>query len=107
MRKTRDLIYDFLMLLSDAAAIVAAYVVAYGVRARLIDKPLAYPYGFGKYLRSILLFLPLWIFIFALAGLYKAGRSQNRLAQFGQLIVATAGGTLALILVDFFRQQPL
>lgn len=107
MRKTRELIYDLLVLLSDVLAIISAYVVAYAIRAKLVEKPLAYPYGFMKYLRAIISFLPLWIIIFAAVGLYKTGRSQNRLAQLGQLIVATAGGTLALILIDFFRTTPL
>jgi len=107
MRKTRDLIFDILVLLSDAVAIIAAYVVAYGIRAKLVDKPLAYPYGFINYIESIIYFLPLWILIFALAGLYKNNRSQKRLDQFGQILIATASGTMLLILVDFYRTTPL
>lgn len=107
MRRTRDLIYDVLVLISDVAAIIAAYTVAYGIRAKLVDKPLAYPYGFLKYIGAIIYYIPIWILVFAMTGLYKSRGTQSRLGQAGQLLIATASGTMVLILVDFYRQAPL
>lgn len=107
MRKNRDYIYDFVLVISDFLAVVAAYIAAYAVRARLFEKPLAHPYGFEQYLQAIIRYLPFWILIFALSGLYRNQGVRTKLAKFSQIVFAVAGGSMLLILVDFYRQNPL
>ncbi len=107
MRKNRDYIYDFVLVISDFLAVVVAYAAAYTVRAKLFEKPLAYPYGFELYMQAIIRYLPFWILIFALSGLYRSQGVRTRLAKFNQIVFAVAGGSMLLILVDFYRQTPL
>ncbi len=87
MRKTKDLIYDLILVAIDLCAIVGGYVAAYAVRSKLYDKPLAFPYGFKNYLRVIILLAPIWIVIFALSGLYRSVQTRSRLANFGQVFL--------------------
>lgn len=107
MRKTRELIYDLLLVITDFTAVVSAYVAAYGVRAKLYTKPLAFPYGFRNYLEVILLFTPVWIIIFAFSGLYRNSSSRSRLEAFGQVFLAAASGSMLLILIDFYLDSAL
>lgn len=107
MRKTRDLIYDIILVLFDFLAVVTAYVMAYAVRARLFEKPLAHPYGFELYLEAIIRYLPFWIIIFALSGLYRNQGVRSKLTKFSQIVFAVAGGSMLLILVDYYSTTPL
>lgn len=108
MRSKRlDLTFTALLLPLDAVALYAAGVSAYALRfSRFVTevRPILQDVPLGEYLSGVSLFVPAWLAIFALAGLYAA---QQRRAwdEMGRVLVACGAGTLATIATAFFQRE--
>ncbi len=102
MKKAQQ-IFTLLLVPVDAIMVFIAFVIAYSARAEAIPLPVVYIWPFGQYIKLALLMLPVWIIAFSLAGLY----TQNRrgLNEFGQIIVGTSLGAMALVLWVFFNRS--
>ncbi len=107
MRKRSELLFSLILVPLDFVALVAAFVAAYIIRVKIEAKPVAHPIAALHFLQILLVLLPVWILIFALAGLYNQSSLRGRLSELGKVFVAVSGGVMFMILLDFFEQQSL
>jgi exopolysaccharide biosynthesis polyprenyl glycosylphosphotransferase len=107
MRKKSELIFNAILPFVDFLAIVSAFILAYIIRVKIDGRPVPNPIGSLLFLKIFLLVLPVWIFIFALLGLYNLSNVRRRLEEWGRVFVGVSGGTMFLIMVDFFSRHPI
>src|SRR5690606_32604475 len=100
------LIFSLILVPIDYLMMIAGFVMAYFVRVGE-DRPLAFPIGGRAYLGLILTILPIWILIFALMGLYSMESNRGRLREIVRIGAASLAGTMALIILDFFNNDPV
>ncbi len=107
MRKRSELFFSLISVPIDFLALVGAFVVAYIIRVKIEGRPVAHPIAALDFLNILLVVLPVWILIFALAGLYSQSNLRSRLAEVGKVFVAVSGGVMFMILFDFFQRTPV
>jgi exopolysaccharide biosynthesis polyprenyl glycosylphosphotransferase len=107
MRKRSELFFSLILVPLDFLALVAAFVVAYIIRVKIEARPVAHPIAALDFLQILLLVLPVWILIFAVAGLYNQSSLRGRLSELGKVFVAVSGGVMFMILLDFFQRESL
>lgn len=100
-RKT-DYIIPLAYLVGDMLAIILAFILAFILRVTYGDKAPSYLITFNSYLLIILSLIPIFIAIFYLSGLYRKEIIRRRFRETLLLIVASLGGVMALISVDYF-----
>ena len=106
MKKRSELFFSLILVPIDYFAAIGGFVLAYLVRLHA-EKPIAYQIPARQYVKFMLVLLPVWILFFALSGLYHLQSTRSRFEEFGRILVATAGGVMFLILVDFVSQNPI
>ena len=107
MQKRSELFFSVILVPLDFLALLGAFVAAYIIRVKIEDKPVAHPIAAVDFLNVLAILLPLWIIIFALAGLYSQSNLRGRLTEIGKVFVAVSGGVMLSILIDFFQPQSL
>lgn len=99
--KRSELFFTFLLIPVDILMIILAFVLAYKYRLYFEIVPATYFEPFREYLKFILVFIPVWILVFAINGLYTISVKKFSISEFGKIIVATSA-TLALVMVWIF-----
>jgi exopolysaccharide biosynthesis polyprenyl glycosylphosphotransferase len=107
MRKRSELFFSLILVPLDFIALVAAFVAAYIIRVKIEARPVAHPIAALDFLQLLLVLLPVWILIFALAGLYNQSSLRGRLGELGKVFIAVSGGVMFMILLDFMQPQSL
>lgn len=107
MRKRSELFFSLILVPLDFLALMAAFVVAYILRVKVEGRPVAHPIAAADFIEILLVVLPVWILIFALAGLYSQSSLRGRLSELGKVFVAVSGGVMFMILLDFFQPVSL
>jgi FlaA1/EpsC-like NDP-sugar epimerase len=107
MRKRSELFFSLISVPIDFLALVGAFVAAYIIRVKVEGRPVAHPIAALDFLHILLLILPVWILIFALAGLYSQSNLRGRFEEVGKVFVAVSGGVMFMILLDFFRNDSI
>lgn len=107
MRKNSQLIFNALLPFIDFLAIVSAFVLAYVIRVKIDSRPVPNPIGPELFLKIFVVALPVWIFIFALLGLYGQSNVRSRLEEWSKVFVGASAGTAFLIMLDFFSHTPI
>lgn len=107
MQKRSELFFSVILVPLDFLALLGAFVAAYIIRVKIEDKPVAHPIAALDFLNILVILLPLWIVIFALAGLYAQSNLRGRLTEIGKVFVAVSGGVMLTILLDFFQRESL
>ncbi|MDB5178987.1 MAG: hypothetical protein JWN01_930 [Patescibacteria group bacterium] len=107
MRKRSELFFSMILVPLDFLALLGAFVVGYIIRVKLEGKPVAHPIPALDFLGVILILLPVWIFIFALSGLYSQSNLRGRFSEIGRVFVAVSGGVMVTILLDFLQPVSL
>ncbi len=105
--KRFDLIFAVIKVPIDVAAIVGAALLAYAVRYShffLKFRPATVTIPFNDYVRAVLLIAPIWIFFFAINGLYSF-RRQALLDKIPKIFTASAAGFFAVLAVLIFTQE--
>ena len=106
MRKRSELLISVLQIPVDYLMLVISFVLAYLVRQGS-GKPFYIAVAGHTYLNYLLIFLPLWLVIFAALGLYKLRSDRGNWIDFGKIVVACSAGVMALIVVDFLSTKPI
>jgi len=106
MRKRSELLISVLQIPVDYLMLVVSFVLAYFVRQGS-GKPFFVSVPGHTYLNYLLIFLPLWIVIFAALGLYSLRSDRGNWIDFGKIVVACSAGVMALIVVDFLSANPI
>lgn len=107
MQKRSELLFNLLLLPIDFMAVTAAFVLSYFIRVRIEDRLVPNPLGFLLFLKIFLIIIPVWIFIFALLGLYSQSSQRGRVEETGKVFIGVSGGVMAMILLDFVSRTPL
>lgn len=107
MKKRSELLFSLILVPIDFVMAVAGFALAYIVRVQYNIKPTAYQIPGHTFLALMAIVLPVWILIFALAGLYNLQSTRSKFTEITRIFMATAGGTMFLILVEFVSPQPI
>lgn len=107
MKKDPGLIFRIALIVGDAIAIVLAFLFAYLFRIHIDQRPYYFEAEPGAFVSIILLFIPIWIVIFAILGLYKKSifTNRSRTPEVARIFAASIIGTMALITYDFFTEK--
>lgn len=106
MRKRSELLISVLQIPVDYLMLVVSFVLAYLLREGS-GKPFYVEVGGYNYLNYLLVFLPVWLVIFAFVGLYRLRSDRGNWIDLGKIIAACAAGVMALIVVDFLSTKPI
>jgi len=106
MRSRNSLIFTLTLIISDACAIVAAYVLAFVLRVKLSAVPTHTLVSAREFLISLLILLPFVIIFFSLIGTYRSER-QSKTARVARIFFGAIGAMLFMIAVHYFMISPL
>lgn len=106
MRKRSELLISVLQIPVDYLMLMISFVLAYFLRQGS-GKPFYVSVGGYNYLNYLMLFLPLWLVIFAALGLYRLRSDRGNWIDFGRILAACSAGVMALIVVDFLSTKPI
>jgi exopolysaccharide biosynthesis polyprenyl glycosylphosphotransferase len=107
MKSNASLIYGLILVLGDALALVAAFLLAYLLRGHLGHLPVAHPIQGTTYLKIFLLLLPFWTLVFALMGLYSSTIQEKRFVEFGRLLIGSFIGLFFVTSYAYFSLHPV
>jgi exopolysaccharide biosynthesis polyprenyl glycosylphosphotransferase len=110
LRPTRALYSRFFhgaLLLSDALMVALAFATAYSLRFPLaIALETNVPHDPGKYLRLVLILIPLWLALFWLMGLYNSRHLLGGTAEYARAANACTSGMMLVVVVSFLIDEP-
>lgn len=107
MKNNASFLYSLCLILSDALALIAAFVSAYIIRVTYSHAPIANPVSARTYLLILVALLPIWLVLFALIGLYNRSVYEKRFSELGRLLVGTIVGTLFIVGFDYFSNDAI
>jgi undecaprenyl-phosphate galactose phosphotransferase len=107
MKNNASLIYGLILVVGDALALVAAFVLAYLLRGHLGHIPVAHPIHGTTYLKIFLLLLPFWTLVFALMGLYSNTIQEKRFVELGRLLIGSFIGLFFVTSYAYFSLHPV
>ncbi|MBR3263979.1 sugar transferase [Candidatus Saccharibacteria bacterium] len=104
MKKDPGLIFRVVLVLSDAIAVIVAFLVAYLGRIYIDNRPYFFEAEPGSFISTIILLVPIWLILHAFLGLYNKSiiYNRSRTSELTRLFLASALGIMALITYDFF-----
>lgn len=107
MKKRSELLFSLILVPIDFLMAMAGFAAAYVARVQYDVKPIAHQIPGRSFIALMLIVLPVWILIFALAGLYNLQSTRSKFAEIGRIFMATAGGVMFLILAEFVSPQAI
>jgi exopolysaccharide biosynthesis polyprenyl glycosylphosphotransferase len=107
MKSNASLIYALILVVGDALALVAAFLLAYLLRGHFGHMPVAHPIHGTTYLKIFLLLLPFWILVFALLGLYSNTIQEKRFVELGRLLIGSFIGLLFVTSYAYLSLNPV
>lgn len=96
-----------MLVVGDALALVAAFVLAYLLRGHFGHMPVAHPINGITYLKIFFLLLPFWILVFGLMGLYSNAIQEKRFVEFGRLLIGSFVGLFFVTSYAYFSLHPV
>lgn len=105
MKSNASLIYSLILVLGDALALVAAFLLAYFLRGHVSNVPVAHPVPGTTYLKIFWVMLPFWILVFALIGLYSTNIHEKRFVELGRLLIGSFVGLLFVAAYAYFSNR--
>jgi exopolysaccharide biosynthesis polyprenyl glycosylphosphotransferase len=107
MQNNISLLYSFALIVGDAIAILAAFVIAYILRVDFDNRPLATVISARDFITTFFWLTPGFIAVLALLGLYRKDTYSRKFAEAGRLLVGSGIGILGLIGFDYFSNKEL
>jgi exopolysaccharide biosynthesis polyprenyl glycosylphosphotransferase len=107
MKNNTSLFYSVCLVIGDALAITAAFVVAYILRVSLSHEALSTPIHALDYLNALLSLLPFWIILFAVLGLYSSKIHERRFSELGRLLIGSFIGILFVVSYSYIFNEPI
>ncbi len=102
--KKSELFFGALLVPVDYLMIVLASIIAWGLRFSTgvtEIKPVMFDIPFSKYFQWVLIITPIFLLIFALAGLYSMKTTRNFLRELGLIVLSMSAG-VGLIIITIF-----
>jgi exopolysaccharide biosynthesis polyprenyl glycosylphosphotransferase len=107
MHKRSELFFNVLLVPLDFLMVIVSFVAAYLIRTRLVEGPIAFHPGVTGYFELLLIVAPIWIFTFAVLGLYSFHADRSRFQELGRVTVAVASAVMALIVWEYVSREPV
>lgn len=85
----------------DAIALIIAFSLAYFTR---LQSGVVYVWDFQTFIRFILAFVPFWLALFALEGLYRIKASKRLVEEFGKVFLGVSSALMLLVLWIFLSR---
>lgn len=101
-RLHNSITFRLALVVGDVIAIMAAYSVAYIIRVKLSDAPIANFVAARPYFFSLLALAPFIVLFFSLIGNYAIDRPQKRTIQVTRVLIGALGAMLFLVTLDYF-----
>lgn len=106
--KRSELFFSFLLVPLDFLMIVLAGISAYFIRFAEFTKgirPIIFNLPFSHYLQAVMIVAVLWLFIFALAGLYYIRSGWKLRKEIYRVILACSTGLVLIVVLIFVRRE--
>ena len=106
--KRSEAIFSIIQIPIDYFVIIAAALAAYSIRFTgyvISIRPATTTVPFDQYMRVTTVLAGIWIFIFAVYGLYAIGRPRRFLDELGRIMSACTSGIMLAILIIFFYRE--
>ena len=106
--KKSELIFSFILVPLDFLMIILAGVSAYNLRYATIMtgiRPVIFNLAFIDYLKILLVIAPLWIILFALAGLYNIRSARTIVKEIYRVTLACSTGLMLIVVLIFLRRE--
>jgi exopolysaccharide biosynthesis polyprenyl glycosylphosphotransferase len=97
MSRRNSKLYSFILILIDALVLITTFVLAYVARVQYDPRPLLHNIYAFDYLFAFVLIVPIWIFIFAILGLYQPRTYNRRLVEWAKIAIGSFIGILLVI----------
>ncbi len=98
----RDMTHVMLLASFDAFAMFEALTLAYSIRS-YAPRPFIQPMSQMHFAFLAAALTPLWIFFFAIGGLYDVKSTRSRSAEFSRTVAVVLVGVSSLIVLDYMR----
>jgi len=92
--KRSELFFNFILVPIDILMVFLAFVSAYSYRSKM---EIIYIWPYDQYLHFVLMVLPFWIVIFALAGLYSSSKNKRFFDQFASIVLGISSGVMLVV----------
>lgn len=99
--KKSELFFSILLIPIDFLMILAAFSIAYLLRAGFDTLPVS----LGFYLKWVIITIPIWILIFALGGLYHRHRRFKVTDEIYNIFAACSVGIMITVVIIFMRRE--
>ncbi|TSC96570.1 MAG: UDP-phosphate glucose phosphotransferase [Candidatus Berkelbacteria bacterium Licking1014_2] len=107
MKKRAELFFTFILLPLDAMLLLGAFLLAYQLRLiAAVSGEYSYILPFADYFKFTLLFLPIWLLIFAVAGLYNIKNPRGILDELPPIFLGVSTN-IALVMIWSFLTRDL
>jgi exopolysaccharide biosynthesis polyprenyl glycosylphosphotransferase len=106
--KKSELIFSSILVPVDFLMIVLAGISAYYIRYADITtgiRPVVFDLSFPEYFKALLVIAPLWLIIFAFAGLYNIRSARKIVKEFYKVTLACSTGLMLIVALIFFRRE--
>lgn len=104
--KRSEVFFNIALVFIDIAMIVAGFALAYEVRLYASDfVPVKWVLPLKEYMRYIILFIPVWLGVFALIGLYAFRGVGSFVAEMLKVILAVSATISLMIIIIFFNRD--
>lgn len=104
--KRSEVFVNIALVFVDILMILIGFAVAYQVRIYGSDfVPIKWVLPFGEYIKYVALFVPLWIGLFALMGLYAFRGIGNFVSEIAKVIIAVSAMISLMIIIIFFNRD--
>lgn len=109
MKKDPGLVFRIVLIISDALAVLVAFLIAYLLRIHIDSRPYYFDADLPTFLTTILFILPFWLILHAMIGLYRKSiiTARSRMPELARLFAASIVGTMGLIAYGFFTSHSL
>lgn len=105
--KKSEFFFELLLVPLDAVAILLGFISAYFIRSSWEIIPVSYLMPLREYLLFVVKFIPFWLIVLAIQGLYSPQRIKRGFNQFVKISIAAAAGILLFILWAFLTRNLL
>lgn len=99
--KRSQIIFRIILMPIDILMILLAFALAYYIRSQ---SEFIYIWPLTEYLKFILIFLPIWIAIFTLEGLYNIRNPKKGVNEFYSVVISVSTGIAAMVIWLFLSQ---
>ena len=99
--------YSLILAFVDLLVLLIAFSLAYVARTQLDHRPLLNTVYAVDYFTASLFIIPIWIFVFAILGLYSASTYNRRLIEWSKLAIGAFIGILLVIGWEYISQKHL